>query len=743
MKSEIPPPPDSSNLQDPSQEPESLTQLVEKLKQDNQDLDRQLKDIKKRTESLEGAAHLAFNNKLLQLESGKGGEIFQTYRSLLIDNFTHSVSAQVLASKDLAPSLFKSLKAYVTNFTGIIAITGILAGVGIGANVWFQNTAKSVFEAQIAKEYPELLERLERDRETLMLLTLDISSQDQQNLAYLGETGSLSIDPVRAAYLDNNPEYKSILVDFLENNDETTLLTKNLGIDGQNKDIRRSYALNYLLQVPADPSFKDPLYIVLKDEDVDQDTTNSTSKLDIYNQILAVRALRRYPNQLKKLADDVLLSQDYSNLFSDKFWHSFLNDLIFTPVYPDELPVLKQLIDSDKIKNLKEGDDSKRLLASTILVLYTLYPQLCEGDECVTELTPWINTTNEMNKPQKDTSSPGKERTDDNPPNEDGENSSQAEEVCSKLTSDTMKSFLEYQTNSARSISKQERIVFMTYLECILRNYYREQENFSLYQDITLFHSDSIPAGLSILSELTQDYVDLYWDGVKVGQFDSSTSGSELGTVAFEPNLNSISNFYYNLQPTTQNQDTNTSYITQNQDIDTFYTSLLQKTQDTYNAWVVKEIHGRIQEESATKTAFEAWLKIQEITVDQIQDVYSIESFLSSIVWSPTLNRYLLFSEYSAAELAQGREMDSYLSIMAKEYYPHELWFKQIYPEFQNYWSEVVAYDQANSQYLSGVKAPAQVPETDNESQQNALWKWIQANEERLEFRDGRWQLQE
>lgn len=191
-------------------------------------------------------------------------------------------------------------------------------------------------------------------------------------------------------------------------------------------------------------------------------------------------------------------------------------------------------------------------------------------------------------------------------------------------------------------------------------------------------------------------------------------------------NLDGTLNFYSRLQ-----------YAIQQQDAAEFYSPLLEKTQYAYESWVVQEIHRRISQEPSTQAAFDQWLTQQGYTTDNTKDLWSIDSFLQSVIWSSTANRYLTIPEYSAAELAQGREMDQYLNIMQTGYYPTDLWMNQIYPLFKDYWSQVVTYDQQQSPTLDAT------PVSGTNAEQDALWRWIDARNEDLVFQDGRWQLKE
>lgn len=696
------------------QEITALTDRLEALQQQNQALMH-------RIESLEGAINAAFEDQISNLEAGKGGEVFQQYHTFLVNSFTGSVIDQLFSSDHFVRRLLKSLRDYLLNVRGIVTILGLGALGAFGLNTIIESTAKAVFQDRIAAEYPQLLERLERDRETIMLLTLDISAQEQRSRTNL-ETADLSINPVRAAYLNNNPEYRKILVEFLEGKDDSSLLANTWQQDTHNKSIRRSYALNYILQVTADPIFKDALFTVLQDEDIEPDHNTSRLNLDTYNQMLAVRALRRYQNQMDNLSSDVLLNSHYENLFGTTFWRGFLNELITTPIEPADLSVIKKLVAAPQLA------DHADALASSMLVLYTLYPDLCE-DNCQAQVAPWINAILDAQKRQREGGDPGKSSSTPSPDPELDSNlkPEQPEQpsICTRdLSQANLQQLLNYRRDQQLPSSASDLTTLVGTFNCILTTYHQDWQNFAFYQDPTLFYGNDAPEPLPGLTQLLRDYLALYWDVINRGQLAFLLADPDL-------NLDGTLNLYAHLQ-----------YNAQQQDTADFYGPLLEKTQYTYEAWVVPELHRRIKRGPSTQTAFIQWLDQQGYTADDPPDAWLLDSFLNSLTWSPGANRYLSTFEYSATELAQGRAMDQYLSIMERGYYPTQIWMNQIYPLFKDNWNQVVAFDQQQDSPELQPNA-LQIPVSGTEGEQNALWHWInqQISTEKLVFQDNRWQL--
>jgi hypothetical protein len=696
------------------------------LQQELASLQQQNASLTQRLESLEGAAIAAFENKITDLDAGQGNQIFANYHSVLVNNFTDSVIKKLFDSGDFGSQMMQTLWQNLRNWRGVISLIGIsgLGAIGVltlinQMNNYVLSKADQVFEKQIDAKAPAMLERLERDRETIMLLTLDISAQDQVNQPILG-VADLGIDPVREAYLENNVDYEKILVDFLRGDSNSPLQTKIVRANSRNKAILRYYALNYILQVNPDNDFKEALLAVLKDENIelkDEDAgtdsaTGFINRLDARNQILAIRALRRYKNQMNRLAKEVLLHDDYEYLYKNStFWRGFLNELIFTPLEkPFDGDVIQTLLASDW---LKDGEN-RREIASPMLMLFTLYPDLC-GDDCREQIDPLVATIQDSLQ-QQDDGNPIKAGgvAGDFMTNTGGITSAPVDDSfnCPRyLTAANMADLLSYRQGRTTPVNLETLTEVLGAFDCVLGLYHQNWRNFAFYQDPVLFYGDTNAAAQPGISALLHDYVNLHWEGVERGYLRVTEEAPQLS-------WDNALSFYYRVQNATPPQDASA-----------FYGKLLSDSGAAYEAWIAENLYLRASRSTVIQQAFTQWLSAQGYTPETIQDagLVDIDGFVNSITWSPTKQRYLSSVEHAASadELVEGRGLELFLATMSTGYYPEEIWLNQIFPLFAGYWDQVVVYDRNNNGYLPlGDSAPpAPVAGTDNE--QDALWQWI------------------
>jgi hypothetical protein len=685
---------------------EQLTEAVETLKQNNQALQDKI-------HTLEGAVVPLYEDKITEYEQGH--PIFKNYHALLVENFTNSVIEKIFESDRFVRRSFQSLRRDLLNFRGILTVLGVGTAGLVGLNTLVENTSKAVFENRIAAEYPDLIQRLERDRDTLMLLILDVSSQDRPNMQLLRSQG-LDIGQVRESYLESNPNYREILADFLRGEENSTLFAGLLQKDNQNKAIQRYYALNYILQVPPAEDFKSALYDLLKDEEINPEQSSQTLSLDVYNQVLAAQALRRYQNQFDNLVNDVLLNKQYENLFRVHFWSGLINDLILTQIETTDLPRVKALLQIPVIQ------ENQSRFASMMLVLYAVYPQLCEGDEGEScEAEAWLQQAKTLQSPRTE--------GDDNK----AEITTATEaDTCSKtLTADAYQALLAYRRDRTLPDDPAQIPALVDTLNCVLKLYIQNRQNFEFYQGSSLFLEDVTASKQNGISTLQRDLSALVWQEIAQGQLRQEWSAG------------SFINFYQDILYQSASE-TNSDLLYSGTEAD-LYSQLLNQSNYVYANWVLKELYERIENEPVTRSAFSNWLEEQGITEIDPTDSWIMISFLGAIasgdVWDSDSKRYVYVSliQRSFNALQKGRGFDDYLSIMSSSYYSPEDWLSEVYPYFKDVWDDVLAYDKENYSASLGDRT-AQTPVTGTNEEQDALWRWVDANKEQLEFKDGQWQ---
>ena len=735
---------DASNPDQADTDAQLLQQEIDRLRQDNESLS-------KRLESIEGAVVAAFEQKITDLGAGESKKVFENYHSVLVNNYTDAVIKKLFDSGDFVSQMLQAVWQNLRNWRGVVSLIGIsgLGAIGVltlinQMNNYVLSKADQVFEKQIDAKAPEMLERLERDRETIMLLTLDISAQDQVHLPTRG-LSDLGIDPVREAYLENNSDYEKILVDFLKGDSNSPLQAKIVRANSRNKAILRYYALNYILQVNPDNDFKEALLAVLKDENIElndaeagaDSETSFINRLDVRNQILAIRALRRYKNQMNRLAKEVLLNGDYDYLYKNStFWQGLLNEFIFTSLEePFDADIVQEFLTSAWF----EDENHRGEIASTMLMMFTLYPDLCgESDEdCTRQISPLIANVQTMLQ-QRDITGPDKSAglAEDAATDMDGEIAEQINDPFScpqYLTPETMTELLSYRRGLTTPASGAALTDMLGVFDCLLGLYHRDWRNFSFYQDPVLFYGDSASTPRTGLAVLFNDYMSLYWQGVERGYLGGTEDATSLS-------LDQALSFYSRLQE-----------VEQPQEASVFYSKLLSDSATAYESWIAEDLYRRVSSSKITQQAFSQWLRYQGYSAEAIQDVAAIDirGFVDSIVWSSHRQRYLSSVEYSvsAEELAAGRGIDLFLLIMASGYYPEDIWVAEIFPLFDAYWDAVVDYDRNHSNYLWFEEGQAPPPVSGTSAEQDALWQWIndQHGQGRLVFapEHQQWQLEE
>ncbi|MEM8808461.1 MAG: hypothetical protein AAGF01_20785 [Cyanobacteria bacterium P01_G01_bin.38] len=690
---------DASGLQ---QQVERLTETIESLKHDNQDLQKKL-------HTLEGAVVPLYENKIASYEAGH--PVFQNYRKLLVENFEEDVVERIFNSDHFVKRLFSSLRGHLLNVRGILTVLGVGTLGAFGLSTLIESTAKAVFEDRIEVEYPQLIDRLERDRNTLMLLILDLNSQDRPNMQIV-RSQDLEIAKVREAYLENNPNYRELLVDFLKGEEDDSLFAGIFKDDSRYKSIQRFYALNYVLQVDPEPEFREVFYEILKDEDIDRTPTGQAPPIDVHNQILAAQALRRYNNQFDNLLNDVLLNPTYQNQFDANFWQGFLNDLIFTELDDTDIALISTLLESPVLQ------ENRPRFASTMLVLHSLYPELCEGDDC---LQTWLKAaqTPPSQRQSEAASKGGAAAEPDNTTCLDG------------LEPDDFQTLLRYRREQRLPAEASQISSLIETLDCTLQTYLTNRQNFTFYQGASLFLENETERGQRSFTSLQQDLSTLHWKLIERGQIDQDLS---LGSVVY----------FYQTAISKASSETNNDSIYAGTE-DDFYLRLLSHTDHDYSSWMLEQFYGGAQSERVTQTAFADWQEAQGITQIDASDPWALDDFFQNAVWDEDKKRYLYFhgDEYENLALERiktGKSLEPILRLMSKVYVEEETWLAEIYPYFKDSWAEVIAYDEQQGRvYFSEVDPQAEVTGANHE--QDALWKWIEAYPEQLAFKDGRWQL--
>lgn len=694
------PPHDSSELQ---QQVENLTETIESLKHSNQTLQEKL-------HTLEGAVVPLYENKIASYEAGH--PVFQNYRKLLVENFEGAVIERIFNSDHFVKRLFSSLRGHLLNVRGILTVLGVGTLGAFGLSTLIESTAKAVFEDRIEVEYPQLIDRLERDRNTLMLLILDLNSQDRPNMQIV-RSQDLEIAKVREAYLENNPNYRELLVDFLKGEDDDSIFAGIFKNDSRYKAIQRFYALNYVLQVDPVPEFRDVFYEILQDEDIDRTQAGQGPALDVHNQILAAQALRRYKNQFDNLKD-VLLGK-HQNQFDANFWQGFLNDLIFTPVDDTDIALLSDLLEVPVVQ------ENQQRFASTMLVLYSLYPQLCEDDACI---ETWFKAAQspQLNRPTEGDSKEGGSQPAD-----------ASNAAClDALTTEDYKALLAYRRDQRAEPSQLAGLI--NTLSCTLQTYLKSRQNFTFYQDASLFSPGETALGQQNLSSLQKDLSTLQWKLVEQGQIDENWS---FGSAVY---------FYQTLLSEVSSETNGDAFYSDTED--DFYMRLLSRTNDDYSSWMLQQLYRRVDSERVTQEAFANFKEEQSITEINPADPWILDEFFRNAFWDEEEKRYIYvqgeaYEKFSIYRLQSGKGFRYYLQLMSTGYYPEETWLSDIYPYFKDSWAAVVAFDQqrGDESYFKDLDAQAEVTGANHE--QDALWKWIEAHSDQLAFKNGRWQLSE
>ncbi len=695
---------------------------VHHLQQEIEALRHKNKNLINRLEALEGAAVAAFEDKVTHLEQGDGAEVMKQYHDFLERKFTKSVITELFESNTFAENIGQYLKRYFLTIRGIFTILGIGVLSTFGLNTIIERTAESEFQDRIEAEYPELVERLERDRETIMLLTLDISAQDQNDFSIPGSS-VLDIDPIREAYLENNSDYEKIIVEFLKAENESPLQEKILRKDGQNKAILRHYALKYILRVDSNRAINKGLWSVLRDTNIPQpwnmtsldSSGESIDKIDAHNQILAIRALRRDRNFLPRLAKNILMDDDYNYLYRNNiFWRGFFNELLFIP--------LKRNSDIDSIQQSLESpwigaEENRKPLANTLLLLFTLYPKLC-GGTCASQLSPLIETLNP--KYANGYSESVAQST--------AQQVQPAIDECDKyLNKPNVELLLKYRTEETSLTTIDEFSKASRALHCILVEYYEESSNFSFYQE-PLFHSE-YESGVSFLHKT---YIDLTWEWFINSDYrEPLKEGDQASSDNFFPEpyrdesgsspLNRlIEAMYFYPRSTYQQTQPQGSFDPYAYGIAPNNPQAIYE-QTIYETWVVAEISKRIREDERTEQAFTQIVEGSE----QPMDIWSLQNFLENLRWNQAIEQYQNKYEYSASRLVEGEGIEDYLNVMSSGYYPRAFWAEKIYPLFEERWTGVIAWDrQQNTNYFDGNEGPASKP-TGLEAEQDALWQWV------------------
>ncbi|MEM9908092.1 MAG: hypothetical protein AAF921_24020 [Cyanobacteria bacterium P01_D01_bin.44] len=692
---------DSSGLQ---QQVERLTETIESLKHDNQDLQKKL-------HTLEGAVVPLYDNKIASYEAGH--PVFQNYRKLLVENFQGDVVEQIFSSDHFVKRLFSSLRGHLLNVRGILTVLGVGTLGAFGLSTLIESTAKAVFEDRIEVEYPQLIDRLERDRNTLMLLILDLNSQDRPNMQIV-RSQDLEIAKVREAYLENNPSYRELLVDFLKGEEDDSLFAGIFKDDSRYKSIQRFYALNYVLQVDPEPEFREVFYEILKDEDIERVQVGQGPAIDVHNQILAAQALRRYNNQFDNLVNDVLLNPTYQNQFDANFWQGFLNDLIFTKLDDTDIALLPALIESPVIQ------ENRPRFASTMLVLYGLYPQLCDGEDCI---QTWLTAAQ----------TPPSQRQPEGVSKGDAATEPDNMTCLDELEADDFQALWRYRHDQRLPAEASQLSGLIQTLSCTLQAYLTNRQNFTFYQGASLFSEPDTELGQRSFTALQQDLSALHWKQIEQGQLDQDLS---LGSAVY----------FYQTAISKASSETNNDSIYAGTE-DDFYLRLLSHTDHDYSSWMLEQFYGNAQSERVTQTAFADWQEAQGIAEIDSSDPWALDDFLQNAVWDEDKKGYFYLHGDEYENLAfeyikTGKSLEPILRLMRKVYVEEETWLTEIYPYFKDSWAEVIAYDeQQGSVYFSEVDPQAEVTGANHE--QDALWKWIEAYPDQLEFKDGRWQLSE
>lgn len=692
---------DSSGLQ---QQVERLTETIESLKHDNQDLQKKL-------HTLEGAVVSLYDNKIASYEAGH--PVFQNYRKLLVENFQGDVVEQIFSSDHFVKRLFSSLRGHLLNIRGILTVLGVGTLGAFGLSTLIESTAKAVFEDRIEVEYPQLIDRLERDRNTLMLLILDLNSQDRPNMQIV-RSQDLEIAKVREAYLENNPSYRELLVDFLKGEEDDSLFAGIFKDDSRYKSIQRFYALNYVLQVDPEPEFREVFYEILKDEDIERAQVGQDPAIDVHNQILAAQALRRYNNQFDNLVNDVLLNPTYQTQFDANFWQGFLNDLIFTELDDTDIALLPALIESPVIQ------ENRPRFASTMLVLYSLYPQLCDGEDCLQTWLIAAQTPPSQRQPEGE--SKGDAATEpDNTTCLDG------------LEVDDFQALLRYRREQRLPAEASQISGLIQTLGCALQAYLTNRENFTFYQGASLFLEPDTGVGQRSFTALQQDLSTLHWKQIERGQIDQDLS---LGSAVY----------FYQTAISNASSETNSDSIYAGTE-DDFYLRLLSHTDHDYASWMLEQFYGSAQRERVTQTAFANWQEAQGITVIDSSDPWALDDFFQNAVWDEDKKSYFYlhgdeYENLALEHIKTGKGLAPIVQLMRKVYTAEETWLTEIYPYFKDSWAAVIAYDeQQGNGYFSGVDPQAEITGANHE--QDALWKWIEAHSDQVAFKEGRWQLSE
>jgi len=731
----MPHPPDPSDmparLEALQQKIQHLEQVIDQLNRDHATLKSTDQTLDQQIQTLQGAVAPLYEEKLDSY--GEGKPLFTHYRAFIVDSFEASVIDKIFSSDSFVKRIFASVGKYLLNVRGIFTILGVgFLGV-VGFNALVTNMAQSVFKDRIESEYPQLVDRLERDRDTLMLLILDLSSQDRPHMDIV-RSNNLGIDRLREAYLDSNPNYQDVLADFLGSSDDSGIFSSRFNQNREYKAIQRFYALNYIVQVPPIEGFQPIFYDILRDDAQGAPGIGSSrlAQIHAYNQILAVQALRQYGNQLDNLVTDILLNGNYRSQFSKDFFRGFFNDLIYAQASVEDVQLLRPLLGDPAA--LQADTD----LASTMTMLYMVYPELCPGPTQCEDGYGWLGIAKQRYG--------SKQGSEENSAADDALASDSSQEetfpgLCvDQISAADYAALLTYRQNRILPSDPAELQRLGHTFTCIVQLYLADPENFAFYQGQALFAAESglgAPA-LRRLSAVQQDWLEVQW---AILEQDPAALAYRLYSDSYYSRIPATLSLYHGLPAA--NEVSSQSYSDGETGI---YDQLKVRSEEAYGTWAFQRLITLIENSRFTGAAFADWKREEGITAaDVAADTWIIESFFSAISseesWDATSQQYGYFSikRESIAALQSGESFNYYLEIMGSGYYDPSLWLQEIYPYFEGLWGQVEAlYQEQTGESLSPDGAGAV---TGTNTEQDALWRWIEANEERLRFEGERWVL--
>jgi hypothetical protein len=377
---------------------------------------------------------------------------------------------------------------------------------------------------------------------------------------------------------------------------------------------------------------------------------------------------------------------------------------------------------------------NQRQFASVMLVLYSLYPQLCDDDTCV---PTWL-TAAQAKTPQQASTESSKEGS------AESSNESDLHSLCiNEVTEDNYRELLHHRnpqdvTKPLPDFSQSAELAKT--LNCVLQTYVKDRQNFFFYQGHSLFSEEDMSNPQS-LSALHQDLHDLQWKslmGIDGASAFSTFYYDEWEDYFYQAALNDI----------TETETATSGYAdTENND---FYRHLLSRSNTDYLSWTLPKFYEQVATEQTTQDAFRKWLDDQYPDINGVSeldqtDSWTLNSFFESAYWDESQNRYayISFEEYEALSLEhihRGEGFRYYLNIMSTGYYPTEVWMTEVYPYFEHIWPHVALYDeQQGNDYLYEVDPQADL--TGMNAEQDALWRWIENYEDQLVFAGDRWDL--